>query len=96
MGTNVSSIMTTESNRTHPSELPISIAADYSLGLMNLLGSYRRERAATKRVRQVACCSARGARHLRGDNVNATTSDEEADMGGQSIFETNWVSLERE
>jgi anaerobic selenocysteine-containing dehydrogenase len=31
-----------------------------------------------------------------GDNVNATTSDEEADLGGQSIFQSNWVSLERQ
>ena len=29
-----------------------------------------------------------------GDNVNATTSDDEADWGGQSIFQSNWVSLE--
>ena len=29
-----------------------------------------------------------------GDNVNATTSDEEADLGGQSTFQSNWVSLE--
>jgi anaerobic selenocysteine-containing dehydrogenase len=28
-------------------------------------------------------------------NVNATTSDEEADLGGQAIFQSNWVSLER-
>ncbi len=28
-----------------------------------------------------------------GDNVNATTSDDEADLGGQSIFQSNWVSL---
>jgi anaerobic selenocysteine-containing dehydrogenase len=30
-----------------------------------------------------------------GDNVNATTSDDEADWGGQSIFQSNWVSVER-
>ena len=30
-----------------------------------------------------------------GENVNATTSDEEADMGGQSTFQSNWVSLDR-
>jgi anaerobic selenocysteine-containing dehydrogenase len=28
-------------------------------------------------------------------NVNATTSDEEADLGGQAIFQSDWVSLER-
>jgi hypothetical protein len=27
--------------------------------------------------------------------VNATTSDEEADLGGQATFQSNWVSLER-
>lgn len=30
-----------------------------------------------------------------GANANATTSDEPADMGGNSTFHTNWVSLER-
>ena len=30
-----------------------------------------------------------------GPNVNATTSDAEADMGGQSTFQSNWVSLSR-
>jgi anaerobic selenocysteine-containing dehydrogenase len=30
-----------------------------------------------------------------GENVNATTSDEEADLGGQATFQSNWVSLER-
>jgi len=30
-----------------------------------------------------------------GDNVNATTSDEEADLGGQSIFKANWVICTR-
>ena len=30
-----------------------------------------------------------------GVNVNATTSDEEADLGGQSTFQSNWVSLDR-
>jgi len=28
-------------------------------------------------------------------NVNATTSDEEADLGGQATFQSNWVGLER-
>jgi hypothetical protein len=28
-------------------------------------------------------------------NVNATTSDEEADMGGQATFQSNWVAVER-
>ncbi len=30
-----------------------------------------------------------------GVNVNATTSDEEADLGGQSTFQSNWVSVDR-
>ena len=30
-----------------------------------------------------------------GENVNATTSDEEADLGGQAVFQSNWVSVER-
>ena len=30
-----------------------------------------------------------------GVNANATTSDEAADMGGNSTFHTNYVSLER-
>jgi anaerobic selenocysteine-containing dehydrogenase len=30
-----------------------------------------------------------------GENVNATTSDEEADLGGQAVFQSNWVSCER-
>jgi anaerobic selenocysteine-containing dehydrogenase len=30
-----------------------------------------------------------------GENVNATTSDEEADMGGQATFQSNWVSFDR-
>ena len=30
-----------------------------------------------------------------GQNVNATTSDEEADLGGQATFQSNWVDLER-
>jgi anaerobic selenocysteine-containing dehydrogenase len=28
-------------------------------------------------------------------NVNATTSDEEADLGGQATFQSNWVGLEQ-
>ena len=30
-----------------------------------------------------------------GENVNATTSDEEADLGGQATFQSNWVGVER-
>ena len=30
-----------------------------------------------------------------GQNVNATTSDAEADLGGQATFQSNWVGVER-
>ena len=30
-----------------------------------------------------------------GRNVNATTSDKEADLGGQATFQSNWVGVER-
>jgi hypothetical protein len=36
-----------------------------------------------------------GANANANANANATTSDEPADMGGNSTFHTNYVALER-
>lgn len=61
--------------------------------LYNGRGSVELQARVSDRVQPLMLVSYNGRWGDR--NVNATTSDEEADLGGQATFQSNWVSLER-
>ena len=69
-----------------------AIANGASVRLYNDRGDVELEARVSDRVQPGMLVSYNGRWGER--NVNATTSDEEADLGGQAIFQSDWVSLE--